>query len=216
MDTNHPAPGPKIHLLTSICLASGLIFNTISLALGATALSDYLNQRTYLLRLVPKASIHDIAYVGALSYDIACCTFSVFALPTALLLLCIHRRQHTLRARRLLIACVVLALPSILSLANALALTVITATGSVSFGDSVGPRVTAYLDAEADGHGTPVLYRRDAVAIGTVVFSWLGWGCLFVGCVVLVNIWKSATGAQRALGFEGDKLSWPEDGSSTS
>ncbi|KAL4911191.1 hypothetical protein BDW74DRAFT_172656 [Aspergillus multicolor] len=171
-----------MHLLTPITVASASLFSILSLALGATSLAEYLKQRSYLVSLVPKADINDIAYIGATSYNICCSTLSIFA-PTITIWFIrpLSQQSTAIYPYRLRIALGALALTAVLGLVNALILTIITATKSVSFGDSVGPRVTAYLGAAADAHGTPVLYRRDAVAIATVVFAWLGTGCSLIG-----------------------------------
>ncbi|RAL16630.1 uncharacterized protein BO97DRAFT_410995 [Aspergillus homomorphus CBS 101889] len=188
----------------SFPLASGVLFSIIGFALGAVTLSDYLNQRNYLLHIVPKAEVHYLVYVAAVSYNTCASCFSFLVLG---LILVIHITRRDVD-RRIPIAAVFLT--GVLGLANALTMTIITATKTVSFGDSVGPHVTTYLDEAADSDGVPLLYRNDSAAIATVVFAWLGWLSSIAECVLLHLSLKTTTERQQSMDFEGDKTTWSQ------
>ncbi|RAH71322.1 uncharacterized protein BO66DRAFT_437346 [Aspergillus aculeatinus CBS 121060] len=193
--------------LTALVLISTITFNIATFALGAATLAEYLNQRSYLLGLVPKANIHDNAYIGAASYSI-CSSFLSALIFLIVLIIQVLRRTI---AYRVLIVCSVV--PSLIGFATAIALTIITATKVVSFGDSVGPRVTTYLDEAADSDGVPLEYRKDAVSIAAVVIAWVGWAFTVVGCALLLKSWRKKLVKQTSLGSQGEKAAWSEDGS---
>ncbi|RAK73163.1 uncharacterized protein BO72DRAFT_531280 [Aspergillus fijiensis CBS 313.89] len=193
--------------LTALVLILAITFNIATFALGAATLAEYLNQRSYLLGLVPKAEIHDNAYIGEASYSIC----SSFLSSLILLIILIMQVLRCTIAYRVLIVCSVV--PSLIGFANAIALTIITATKVVSFGDSVGPRVTIYLDEAAHSDGVPLEYRKDAASIAAVAFAWLGWACSVVACALLLNSWRKKLVKQTWLGSQGEKAAWSEDGS---
>ncbi|OJJ95621.1 hypothetical protein ASPACDRAFT_47511 [Aspergillus aculeatus ATCC 16872] len=193
--------------LTALVLISATTFNIATFALGAATLAEYLNQRSYLLGLVPKAEIHDNAYIGAASYSICSSFLSALIL---LIVLIIQVLRRTI-AYRVLIVCAVV--PSLIGFTNAITLTIITATKVVSFGDSVGPRVTTYLDDAADSDGVPLEYRKDAVSIAAVVITWVGWAFSVVGCALLLKAGQRKAVEQTSSAYQEEKAAWSEDGS---
>ncbi|PYI17902.1 hypothetical protein BO99DRAFT_444315 [Aspergillus violaceofuscus CBS 115571] len=193
--------------LTSFVLLLATISNITAFALGAATLADYLNQRSYLLGLVPKAEVHDSAYIGAASYNICSSFLSALIL---LIVLIVQVLRRTIGHKSLIVGAII---PSLIGFVNALTLTIITATKVVSFGDSVGPRVTTYLDEAADSDGVPLEYRKDAMAIAAVVIAWLGWACSVVGCAVLLKTRQGKPVKPASLGSRDEKAAWSEDGS---
>ncbi|KAF3400818.1 hypothetical protein DPV78_005154 [Talaromyces pinophilus] len=153
------------------------LFSFVSFALGATALAEYLRQQRALVALVPKADIYDQAFIIAASYHVFA---SVFTGITA--------GGLGLFGRPIIIGLfwkICISLAVLFITADAFALTIVVAMKTVSFGSSVGPRVTVYLDNATQNFGVPLDYRQNKKALVAVVFVWFAWVGILISCVTL-------------------------------
>lgn len=153
--------------LELLLLSLGTLFCLVSFAVGVAALTDYLHQQDYLVNLVPKAKIHNAPFIGTASYNVFAMIFTAAILGLFLSVKLFGRRTSS-TAGPMWRTCAIAAV--VISLADALVLTVITATKVVSFGN-VGPHVTDYMVEGAANEGIPLQYRDDHKALTTVVFS---------------------------------------------
>ncbi|PYI05415.1 hypothetical protein BO78DRAFT_447491 [Aspergillus sclerotiicarbonarius CBS 121057] len=184
-----PSPTPLLSFLTTLFLITSFILTTYTL-------TTYLHQARHLTSLVQKVHIHNHPILITTSYHI----FATIFTSAAYLFVLIHTLTTSTKSTSWILKGVTL-LGLIFLTASVLAFTVILATGEVSFGDSVGPRVTVYLD-ENEGQADFV-YRGDGVAVAGLVLGWVGWGVGVLSCVMMFVGGRKMEGRRMDGGEEG-------------
>lgn len=151
-----------------------LIFCVISESLGTDCLSDYIDQQNFIAGLNNKALEYNDDYVGIASYNIFAGIFVAFIFGAAFFFDLIWPERHEDRGIRIAWKiCAVAA--TTMYLAASLGMTIITATRSAYVTGVGAAEATDLLNQFSKKSETPLVYRHNARAIASVVFSWLGW-----------------------------------------
>ncbi|RVX71925.1 hypothetical protein B0A52_04324 [Exophiala mesophila] len=157
-----------------------MLFCVVSESVGTAALSDYVDQQSEIERLHSSARVHNNDFVGIASYNIfvGVAVATVFGAAFFFDLFFPERYEpKNIRWSWRISAIVV----TIMTLADAIALTVIVATGK------------AWISAESEDarqialqHLSPPLrYRDNGKAIASVVCLWIGLVGAITSCIVL-------------------------------
>ncbi|RAK96100.1 uncharacterized protein BO80DRAFT_505673 [Aspergillus ibericus CBS 121593] len=189
---------PLLYITTILLLLTSFILTTYTL-------TTYLHQATHLTTLVAKVHIHNHPILITTSYHIFATICTVAAYTTSLFHLWRSSSTTTNSTKSTRLSWIYKAL-TILGLVflttSVIAYTIILATGEVTFGDSVGPRVTVYLD-ENEGEAD-VVYKGDGVAVAGCVVGWVGWGVSIVSCVMMLLGGKGMGLGKRVDGERGE------------
>ncbi|EXJ86071.1 hypothetical protein A1O1_06440 [Capronia coronata CBS 617.96] len=146
-----------------------MIFCVVSESVGTAALSDYVDQQERIESLHSSASVHNDDFVGIASYNIfvGIAVATIFGAAFFFDLFFPERYEPPRIRWAWKISAVVV---TIMTLADALALTVIVATGNAWVSaDTEDARMIA-----EEKLNPPLVYRHNARAIASVVFLWLG------------------------------------------
>jgi uncharacterized membrane protein len=178
-----------------------MIFCVVSESVGTAALSDYVKQQSTIESLHSTAAVHNDDFVGIASYNIFCgiAVATIFGAAFFFDLFFPERFEPKNIRWAWRISAVVV---TIMTLADALALTVIVATKkawiSADSADS--------LAIANEKINPPMVYRHNPRAVASVVFVWIG----LVGCIAsTIVLWmyysyldqfgpKSRTARERA------------------
>ena len=151
-----------------------LIFCVFSESLATAVLSDFIDQQKAIKRMNPEALMHNNDYVGAGSFNIWSGIFCATIFGAAFFFDLFWPERHESASVRLAWKiCGVLA--SVFMLANALALTIITATHSAYISGASGAEASRLESAVSTKPPNPFVYRHNGRALASVVFVWLGW-----------------------------------------
>ncbi|KAJ4540759.1 hypothetical protein HRR80_005549 [Exophiala dermatitidis] len=146
-----------------------MIFCVVSESVGTAALSDYVKQQSTIESLHSSASVHNDDFVGIASYNIfvGIAVATIFGAAFFFDLFFPERYEpRNIRWAWRISALVV----TIMTLADALALTVIVATGNAWIAaDSEDARLIAQ-----ERINPPLVYRHNGRAVASVVFVWIG------------------------------------------
>jgi uncharacterized membrane protein len=151
-----------------------MIFCVVSESVGTAALSDYVKQQSTIESLHSTAAVHNDDFVGIASYNIFCgiAVATIFGAAFFFDLFFPERFEPKNIRWAWRISAVVV---TIMTLADALALTVIVATKkawiSADSADS--------LAIANEKINPPMVYRHNPRAVASVVFVWIG----LVGCI---------------------------------
>lgn len=175
-----------------------MIFCVVSESLGTAALSgthaqvshpphtpltppDYVDQQAFVESRDPSASLHNNDYIGAASYNIFVGIYVATIFGSAFFFDLFWPERHESPAVKLAWRlCSLLAIA--LTLASALALSVITATHA-AYVTGVAPARARTLVAAYNG--SPLQYRRNGRSIASLVFLWLGFPSVVASTVLL-------------------------------
>ncbi|EHY55833.1 hypothetical protein ABEF92_000632 [Exophiala dermatitidis] len=157
-----------------------MIFCVVSESVGTAALSDYVKQQSTIESLHSSASVHNDDFVGIASYNIfvGIAVATIFGAAFFFDLFFPERYEpRNIRWAWRISALVV----TIMTLADALALTVIVATGNAWIAaDSEDARLIAQ-----ERINPPLVYRHNGRAVASVVFVWIGLCGTIASCVVM-------------------------------
>lgn len=157
-----------------------MICCVVSESVGTAALTDYVKQQSRIERLHSSARVHNDDFVGIASYNIfvGIAVATIFGAAFFFDLFYPERYEpRNIRWAWRISALVV----TLMTLADALALTVIVATGkSWISADSEDARQIAQHRLNP-----PLVYRHNARAIASVVFLWVGLCGTIASCIVL-------------------------------
>ncbi|KAL2430443.1 hypothetical protein ABEF95_007576 [Exophiala dermatitidis] len=157
-----------------------MIFCVVSESVGTAALSDYVKQQSTIESLHSSARVHNDDFVGIASYNIfvGIVVATIFGAAFFFDLFFPERYEpRNIRWAWKISALVV----TIMTLADALALTVILATGNAWIAaDTEDARLIAQ-----ERINPPLVYRHNGRAVASVVFVWIGLCGTIASCVVL-------------------------------
>ncbi|KAL2403923.1 hypothetical protein ABEF95_007854 [Exophiala dermatitidis] len=157
-----------------------MIFCVVSESVGTAALSDYVKQQSTIESLHSSASVHNDDFVGIASYNIfvGIAVATIFGAAFFFDLFFPERYEpRNIRWAWRISALVV----TMMTLADALALTVIVATGNAWIAaDSEDARLIAQ-----ERINPPLVYRHNGRAVASVVFVWIGLCGTIASCVVM-------------------------------
>ncbi|KAF2637313.1 hypothetical protein P280DRAFT_472463 [Massarina eburnea CBS 473.64] len=153
-------------------------------SLGTAALSDYVDQQSYVAKHSPGATVHNNNFIGIASYNIFVGIYVATIFGSAFFFdLFWPEREESNAVKIAWRVCSLLA--CLATLGSALALTVILATG-MAFVTGTDSGTAQRLLAEYGG--SPLVYRHNGRAIASVVFLWIGTVATFASTVIL---WRS-------------------------
>ncbi|KAL1303357.1 hypothetical protein AAFC00_006754 [Neodothiora populina] len=162
-----------------------LIFCVISESLGTDCLSDYVDQQEFIAKLNNNALEYNDNYVGIASYNIFAGVFVAFVFGAAFFFDLIWPERHEDRGIRIAWkVCSVFATTGYL--AAALGMTIITATKSAYVTGVGADEASRLLEQYSKASETPLVYRHNARAVTSVVFSWLGWVSTLASAIILI------------------------------
>ncbi|KAL2400031.1 hypothetical protein ABEF93_004559 [Exophiala dermatitidis] len=157
-----------------------MIFCVVSESVGTAALSDYVKRQSTIESLHSSASVHNDDFVGIASYNIfvGIAVATIFGAAFFFDLFFPERYEpRNIRWAWRISALVV----TIMTLADALALTVIVATGNAWIAaDSEDARLIAQ-----ERINPPLVYRHNGRAVASAVFVWIGLCGTIASCVVM-------------------------------
>jgi len=150
-----------------------------------TAVPDYIDmERKIQTETHNGAKVYNNDYVGAGSYNIFAGVFVAFVFGAAFFFDLIWPERHENQTVRWAWKiCGVLA--TILHLADALTLTIITATHHSRIAGVSPARSTELLHSYSKYKEAPLIYRHNGRAVAAVVFVWLGWVSVGASCILL-------------------------------
>ncbi|EXJ85292.1 hypothetical protein A1O3_05967 [Capronia epimyces CBS 606.96] len=152
----------------------------VSESVGTAALTDYVKQQSRIEKLHSSASVHNDDFVGIASYNIfvGIAVATVFGAAFFFDLIYPERYEPPNIRWAWRISAVVVTL---MTLADALALTVIVATGNAWISADTED---ALLIAQ-ERINPPLIYRHNARALASVVFLWIGLCGTIASCIIL-------------------------------
>ncbi|OJD32145.1 gpi ethanolamine phosphate transferase 2 [Diplodia corticola] len=167
-----------------------MIFCVVSESLGTAALSDYVDQQSFVAKHNPDAYVFNNDYIGAASYNIFVGIYVATIFGSGFFFDLFWPERYESPAVKLAWRiCSVLA--CVFALASALTLTIITATHSAYVTGVDAPEATRLLEAYG---GSPMRYRKNGRAIASVVFLWPGFVATVASTVIL---WMSLSHNDR-------------------
>jgi len=161
-----------------------LIFCVISESLGTAALSDYVDEQSYIKGLNRNALEYNNDYIGVASYNIWSGIFTAFIFGGAFFFDLFWPERREIKSVRLAWRiCGVLSV--VFGLASALALTIITARNSAYISGVSQAEATRLLNSWPKHSEAPLKYNKNGRAVAAAVFIWPGWCSTLASCVLL-------------------------------
>ncbi|OAL43499.1 hypothetical protein IQ07DRAFT_295244 [Pyrenochaeta sp. DS3sAY3a] len=163
-----------------------MILCVVSESLGTAALSDYVDQQSFVSAINPNATVHNNNFIGIASFNIFVGIYVATIFGSAFFFDLFWPERVESRAVKLAWRiCSVFA--CLLTLACALAYTEIVARGHAYVSGVGAEEAQALLAAYG---GSPLRYRDNGRAIASVVFLWPGMVATFASTYIL---WRSLT-----------------------
>lgn len=150
-----------------------MIFCVVSESLGTAALSDYVDQQKFIVRLDARALEYNNDYIGAASYNIFAGIFVATVFGGAFFFDLVWPERHEDKGVRIAWKISALA-ATVMYLGASLALTIVTATKAASVSGVNAARAQELLKQYAKYDESPLVYRHNSRAVTSIVFSWLG------------------------------------------